>query len=256
MRLAPLPETRFRAASVVPPIVQKLDPVPRTPTPLPTAIVPVTSVPMKLPSMIMFPCIDSAIPASERLITFTTGRQTPARAALSLEELLRDDMPPLEDLIVGGQPAPVGLGSGVAVIVGGLFLLYRGLIDFRIPLMIVLVEFAGLMVLPIPASVSSHTTWHWLAFRRPDVGWAAGVTFANYEILASPALFMAFFLATSGPVRPMARRARTIYAILIGAMTAALQLYMNVVLAPYLALLMASLLTPALDRLFAPRPLV
>src|SRR2546427_8631495 len=48
MRLAPLPEMRFRAASVVPPIVQKLDPVPRTPTPLPTAIVPVTSVPMKL----------------------------------------------------------------------------------------------------------------------------------------------------------------------------------------------------------------
>ena len=69
MRLAPLPEMRFRAASVVPPIMQKLDPAPRTPTPLPTATVPVTSVPMKLPSMIMFPCIDSAIPASERLIT-------------------------------------------------------------------------------------------------------------------------------------------------------------------------------------------
>ena len=51
-------------------------------------------------------------PASQRLMNFTTGRQTPARAALSLEELLRDDMPPLEDLIVGrripgrsGRPA-------------------------------------------------------------------------------------------------------------------------------------------------------
>ena len=56
-----------------------------------------------------------------------------------------------------------------------------------------------------------------MAFRRPDVGWAAGVTFANYELMASPLLFVAFFIATAGPVRPMAVRARIIYALLIGA---------------------------------------
>jgi Na+-translocating ferredoxin:NAD+ oxidoreductase RnfD subunit len=199
---------------------------------------------------------DVAEAASEALTRYTSGREKPPRGWLSLQSLLRDSLPPLEDLVIGGQPGPLGASSAIAVIIGGLMLMYRGLIDYRIPLIIVLVEFAALLVLPIPASVSSHTIWHRLAFRRPDVGWAAGVTFANYEILASPALFMAFFLATAGPVRPMARRARTIYAILIGAMTAALQLYVNVAFGPYLALLMASLLTPAMDRLFSPRPLV
>jgi Na+-translocating ferredoxin:NAD+ oxidoreductase RnfD subunit len=199
---------------------------------------------------------DMADAASEVLTRYTTGREKPPRGWLSLQSLLRDSLPPLEDLVIGGQPGPLGVSSAIAIIIGGLMLMYRGLIDFRIPLIIVLMEFAALLVLPIPASVSAHTTWHWHALQRPDVGWAAGVTFANYELLASPTLFMAFFLATAGPVRPMSARARTIYAILIGAMSAALQLYVNAGFGPYLALVFASLLTPAMDRLFAPRPLV
>ena len=59
-------------------------------------------------------------------------------AWLSLESLMRDRMPPLEDLIIGGQPGPIGTSSGIAIIIGGLFLLYRGLIDYRMPLLIVI----------------------------------------------------------------------------------------------------------------------
>jgi Na+-translocating ferredoxin:NAD+ oxidoreductase RnfD subunit len=54
----------------------------------------------------------------------------------------------------------------------------------------------------------------------------------------------------------MTRRARTIYAILIGVGTAAIQLYVSVSIGPYLALLAVSLLTPTLDKLFRPRTLV
>jgi hypothetical protein len=195
-------------------------------------------------------------PATESLSKYTSGREKPARGWLPLQGLLRDNLPPLEDLIIGGRPAPIGMGSAVAVIIGGLFLLYRGVIDYRIPMIIVLVEFAALLILPIPSAVTDHTQWHWLAMRRSDVGWAAGITFANYEIMASPTLFMAFFLATAGPLRPMARRARTIYAILIGVGSAALQLYMDASVGPYIALLGVSLLTPVMDYRFNPRPLV
>jgi Na+-translocating ferredoxin:NAD+ oxidoreductase RnfD subunit len=199
---------------------------------------------------------ESTEPAAEALSRYTSGREKPPRGWLPLQGLLRDNVPPLEDLIVGGHPGPIGASSAIAVIVGGLFLLYRGLIDYRIPMIIIAVEFAGLLILPIPSAVTAHTHWHWIASRSPGVGWAAGITFANYEVMASPVLFMAFFLATSPSIRPMARRARIIYAILAGGFSAALQLYLGVSFGPYLALLLASLLTPALDMVFRPRALV
>jgi electron transport complex protein RnfD len=199
---------------------------------------------------------ERAEPAANALIQYTTGRERPAHGWLPIQGLLRDGMPPLEDLIIGGNPGPIGISSRLTVIVGGLFLLYRGLIDIRIPLIISLVEFAALLILPIPTVIANHPQWRWIALRDPTVGLATAITFANYEIMASPMIFMAFFLATSPAVRPMGRRARTIYASMIGLLCAALQLYFSVDYGPYVALLIASLLTPALDWLFRPRPLI
>ncbi len=195
-------------------------------------------------------------PASERLVTFTTGRQTPARAALSLEELLRDYMPPLEDLIVGGQPTPIGVGSAVAVIMGGLFMLRRGLIDFRVPLLIFIAAILALITLPIPVAVRENTQyWQSLALHK-GVGWEVATTFVSYELMAGPLLFVAFYLASAPGVRPLTRRGRTVYALLLGVIAAALQLYLDVSYGAYLALLIAGLFTPLFDRVFKPRPLV
>jgi Na+-translocating ferredoxin:NAD+ oxidoreductase RnfD subunit len=196
-------------------------------------------------------------PASEKLMLFTTGRQAPDRAALSLDELIRDRMPPLEDLIVGGQPAPIGLGSAVAVIMGGLFLLYRGLIDFRVPLLIFIAAVVTLLLLPIPVAITENVRhWRSLAIQHTGVGWSTAITFVNYELMAGPLLFVAFFLAAGPGVRPMTRRGRAVYAVLIGAGAATAQLYLDVSYGPYLALLVVGLLTPLLDRIFLPRPLV
>ena len=195
-------------------------------------------------------------PASQRLVTFTTGRQTPARAALSLEELLRDYMPPLEDLIIGGHPGPIGAASAVAVIMGGLFLLYRGLIDFRIPLLICLAAIATFFLLPIPVAVSeSIRHWRMLISHR-GVGWPVAITFVSYEVMAGPLLFVAFYLAAAPGVRPLTRRGRAVYAVLVGVVTAIMQLYLDVSYGAYLALLMIGLFTPIFDRVFKPRALV
>ena len=95
-------------------------------------------------------------PASQSITSYTTGQLKPERGQMPLHELLRDRMPPLEDLIVGGQPRPIGQGSAVAVIIGGLFLLYRGLIDFRIPLLAMASMFVALLILPIPTVITDH----------------------------------------------------------------------------------------------------
>lgn len=196
-------------------------------------------------------------PASEQLLALTSFSQSPDQPTLTLAEVLRDKMPPLEDLIVAGHPGPLGTGSAIAVIIGGLFLLYRGLIDYRIPLLIVIFCYLALLVLPIPTSITDDVrNWHWTAWRQGGVGWPIALTLVNYEIMAGPTLFMAFFLAGAGGIRPMTGRGRIIYAVLVGIVTAACLLYFSVSFGPYLALLLVSLLTPLLDWLLKPRALV
>ena len=69
-------------------------------------------------------------------------------------------------------------------------------------------------------------------------------------------MFTAFFLATAPTIRPMTRRGRAVFAILIGAVAAAVQIYVDVSYGPYVALLVVSLFTPTIDRIFGPRTLV
>lgn len=223
-------------------------------------------------------------PAGTRLHSFTSGQRRPGRSWISLDSLLRDEMPPLEDMIIGGQPGPIGATCAVAIIIGGLFLLYRGIIDFRVPLCILIGLLIGFISLPIPViikepeAVPGATTrlagappvqqatydkggpqWRWLSFREKeviDVGWAKAITFANYELMSGPMLLMTFFFATAPAIRPMARRARVVFGLLVGVLAAGMQLYVSISYGPYLALLIVSILTPLLDRTFRQHPLV
>ena len=147
------------------------------------------------------PGVDAVVDPStaDRLLAFTNG----SGSAASLDDLLHAQLPPLEDVVLGAVPGAVGVTSAVAVIFGGLFLLYRGLIDFRVPVLIVGTAWAAMFVLPLPIGGG----WHALAGRPAGVGWATAATFANYEVLASPLLWSAFFLAGSPSVRPLAGRA-------------------------------------------------
>jgi Na+-translocating ferredoxin:NAD+ oxidoreductase RnfD subunit len=195
--------------------------------------------------------------ASTQLRDFTRGQAQLDRGWLTLDEVIRDRLPPLEDLIIGGQPGPIGAASAVAVIMGGLYLLYKGMIDYRVPLLIVIAAFVTFLVLPIPVVITENIPrWRWLAVTQPGVGWSWAITFANYELMASPLLFVACFMATAPGVRPMTRRARALYAILVGILAAVAQLYLSVSFGPYVALVIASPLTPVLDRWLRPRPLV
>jgi hypothetical protein len=205
------------------------------------------------------PNIDSlqVVPAAQKLLAYTSGEVRPDRSSLSLQMLIRDQMPPLEDLIIGGQSSPIGTGSAVVIIVGGLFLLYRGLIDFRLPVLTLAAAMACLLILPIPVVITdTGPEWRWLAFRQHYLGWPVAITFMNYELLASPLLLTIFFLANAPGQRPITRRGRAIFALGLGTFSAILQLYVFTSVGPYIALLLVSLLTPTLDRTLRPRTLV
>jgi Na+-translocating ferredoxin:NAD+ oxidoreductase RnfD subunit len=187
--------------------------------------------------------------AAERLTEYTRSWRAPQGAWLSIEGLLRDAMPPLEDLVIGGHPGPIGGSSAIAVLIGGLFLIYRRVIDYRVPLLTVLAAYLALLILPVPVAVTdSIRQWMPIVLPRAHLGWAVVVTFANYQIMCSPILFTAFFLATSPAVCPANPRARASYAVMLGALTAACQLYLSCSLGPYVALLALGVIAPWLDE--------
>ncbi|HSZ55947.1 MAG TPA: RnfABCDGE type electron transport complex subunit D, partial [Tepidisphaeraceae bacterium] len=123
------------------------------------------------------------------------------------------------------------------------------------PLVSILSAYMAMLILPIPSVIAATPQWHWLAFRQPDIGWSVAITFVNYEIMASPLIFTAFFLASAPMIRPMTGRGRVIFAVMVGLTSAAFGLYISVANGPYLALLIVSLLTPLIDRNFGVRPL-
>ena len=137
-------------------------------------------------------------PVGDKLLAYTSSQQRPERASLTVQMLIRDQMPPLENLIVGGNSNVIGCASAVAIIAGGLFLLFQGMIDFRIPLLGVLSATAALLAFPIPVYITeAGAQWRWFAFRAHYLGWGTAITFVNYEILASPLLFTLIYLATA-----------------------------------------------------------
>ena len=196
-------------------------------------------------------------PVPDVLTPYTSAQQRPDRESLTLQMLIRDQLPPLEDVIVAGHSGPIGAACPVAVIIGGLFLLYNGLLDFRIPLLGTIAAALALLILPIPIIITDTTiNWSWLAFRPQFLGWPTALTFVNYELLCSPLLLVLFFLSNTPGLRPLTRPGRAVFALALGVLSAVFQLYASASIGPYVALLVVSLISPTLDRILGPNTLV
>jgi Na+-translocating ferredoxin:NAD+ oxidoreductase RnfD subunit len=186
--------------------------------------------------------------AAWQLGRYTRG-QPPSHGWISLEGMVRDLMPPLEDLVIGGHPGPLGASSGIAVIVGGLFLMYRRVIGYRIPLVMVAAACVSLALLPVPVVVSeSGGQWRLLLAPGSTVDLATAVAFLSYQIMGSGLLLTAFFLATRPSIHPARHGAQIIFALLAGCATAAGQLYVDCAAGAYIALLAVELIWAVLDR--------
>ena len=201
------------------------------------------------------------VTAAERLSFYTLGLDPPERRRVSLQTLIRDRMPPMEDLIVLGQPAPIGLASAAAVVAGGLLLIFRGVADGRIGLLVILGAYLTFLLAPVPLAITRDgPTWAWAVPLRADgaggVGWDVGLTYVHYELLCGPILFIALFLAPLPSLRPLPGRWRVAYSLVLGPALAVAQLYGGVAYGPFVALLVVGLCTPFIDRFTRARTLV
>lgn len=198
-----------------------------------------------------------AIPPVEQIHAYTAGLMPLDQSWLTIESLLRDRLPPLEDLILAQSPATIGSASVVAVLMGGLLLAFRGVAEWRVAAIVLGSAYVALLIMPVPVIITeAGPRYYGLATSMRSVGIDVALTLVHYELVSGLIPWCAMFLATRRELCPIQPRARWVYAILIGLLASALQRYVAPYAAAPAAVLVAALLMGPLDRWMRPRPLL
>ena len=140
---------------------------------------------------------------------------------------------PLGDLFWGNIGGCLGETSAVALILGGLYLLFRRVIDWRIPLGVLL-------------SLTAFTGIFWLA----NPGKYAP---PHFHILAGGLLIGAFFMATDMVTSPISPLGSWIYALGIGIVVGLIRLFGGFPEGVMYSILFMNAFVPLLNRYTRPR---
>ncbi|MDH5466098.1 MAG: RnfABCDGE type electron transport complex subunit D [Candidatus Aminicenantes bacterium] len=140
---------------------------------------------------------------------------------------------PLKDLFFGNTGGCLGETSALALIIGGLFLLSRRVIDWRIPLGIIL-------------SLSVFTGIFWLA---NPVKYASPL----FHLLAGGLLLGAFFMATDMVTSPITPLGTWVYALGIGIVIGLVRLFGGFPEGVMYSILFMNTFVPLLNRHTRPR---
>jgi hypothetical protein len=182
--------------------------------------------------------------------------RTSVSSTANLDNLIRDRLPPLEDLVLIGHPMPLGQASGVFLIAVVLWGAHRRTIDWRVPIIAGAFAYAALIVLPIPTSFSNFGgNWRFLAAARADVGPSTALTFAHYLVFASPLPLALGLFASRLDAKPLRPGAMMAWAATVGVASAAATLYVSVSVGALIVLAVAPLAARGFDRALARRPM-
>ena len=172
-----------------------------------------------------------AAPALAKVNTATLA--TPLGNLKFQEAIAQGTLTPLKDLFWGNIGGCLGETSSIALILGGLYLLYRRTIDWRIPLGILL-------------SLSIFTGIFWLA--NPEK-YASPL----FHLLAGGLMIGAFFMATDMVTSPIAPSGAWIYALGIGLVVGLIRLFGGFPEGVMYSILFMNAFVPLLNKYTRPR---
>ena len=143
---------------------------------------------------------------------------------------------PIRDLLLGTHSGTIGETSAIAIIIGAVYLCAKGVIKPREPLAVILST--GVFVTFFSVIQGKPVTLNYLAVQMLGGGMLLG------------AVFMASDYATT-PVTPWGQ---VIFGCCVGFITALIRCVGNGVEGVSYAIIISNLLTPAIEKLSAPRP--
>lgn len=153
------------------------------------------------------------------------------------------ELPRIEELLLGCVPGMIGATSQGLLIIMGLYLMYKRLSWWSIPVIIMTSAFLTLMAMPI-FIIHGKTTVFWVLI---DAHPAFSLTYLGYFFLTSPTILIAFILAPA--TSPITALGRFVYCILVGMLIVILQWYVQIPILTLLSVLIAGVLSRMLDNL-------
>ena len=138
------------------------------------------------------------------------------------------DLPDLLSMFLGTHGGSLGEVCGLALLLGGVYLIVRKVISWHIPVVYL-------------ATVAAFAL---LAGQNP-----------LYHLLSGGLLLGAIFMATDYSTSPMTKTGKIVYAVLLGLLTMAIRLWGSYPEGVSFAILLGNILTPHIDKLTRHRPL-
>jgi len=179
-------------------------------------------------------------------------QDTPRAGPAALRAPAPDRLPPINDLLYGARPGGLGETCAIAILVAGLYLVYRNYVKWQLPVAFLAAAWGVAATAPVLLQGPSNTVdtvWFPLVAEGLDVGF----TYVNYQILSGGVVLAATFFATEMTSRPVTTGGQVIFGLGCGAGAMLLQLYTGVPIPAYMAVLAMNTLTPVIDAAWRPR---
>ena len=164
--------------------------------------------------------------SSENIDAYTTA--TPLsflKAGSNGVSSLADSGISISNMLIGNIGGCIGETSAVLIILGGLYLMYKGIINYVIPTFYICTVAILMFILG-----------------------GFNFTFVIYELLAGGLMLGAFFMLTDYTTSPMTKKGKIIYAVLAGLITTVIRLYGGYPEGVSYSILLVNIMTPLIDK--------
>ncbi|WP_459128619.1 RnfABCDGE type electron transport complex subunit D [Guggenheimella bovis] len=159
-----------------------------------------------------------------------TDAVSQATALTLLKSGAVNELPKLQDMLIGNMAGSLGETSAIALLIGGIYLLVRKVIDWRIPTFFILTTFVMSFLL-----------------------YEMNPTVALQAVLSGGVMIGAFFMATDFVTCPVTPVGRVIFAIGCGLLTVLIRRFGAYPEGVMFAILLMNAMSPAIEKFTAPK---
>lgn len=131
----------------------------------------------------------------------------------------------ISNMLIGNIGGCIGETSAILIILGGLYLMYKGIINYVIPTFYICTVAILMFILG-----------------------GFNFTFVIYELLSGGLMLGAFFMLTDYTTSPMTKKGQIIYAVLAGLITTVIRLYGGYPEGVSYSILFVNIMTPLIDK--------